>query len=174
MAGRSAEDLYRAVNRSEPGLIRIEADELTYALHILVRYEMEKRYFAGELDIADFPATWNALYKEYLGVDVPDDAHGVLQDSHWAIGAIGYFPSYALGSAYGAQFLRKMKETVDVEGCIARGDFGPINEWNRQHIWRHGSMMTPTRVFESATGEKFDPNVFCDYLEQKFGELYGF
>ncbi len=174
LAGYSAEDLYRAVNRSQPGLIRIEADELTYALHIMVRYEMEKRYFAGELKIADFPATWNALYKEYLGVDVPDDAHGVLQDTHWAIGAIGYFPSYALGSAYGAQFLRKMKETVDVEGCIARGDFGPINDWNRQHIWRHGSMLKPTEVFEQATGEKFDPNVFCDYLEQKFGELYGF
>ena len=96
------------------------------------------------------------------------------QDTHWAIGAIGYFPSYALGSAYGAQFLRKMRETVDVEGCIARGDFGPINDWNREHIWRHGSMLKPTEVFEQATGEKFDPNVFCDYLEQKFGELYGF
>lgn len=174
MAGHTAEDLYRAVNRSQPSLIRIEADELTYALHIMVRYEMEKRYFAGELAVADFPEQWNALYKEYLGVDVPDDTRGVLQDSHWAIGAIGYFPSYALGSAYGAQFLRKMRETVDVDGCIARGDFGPINEWNREHIWRHGSMLKPTEVFESATGEAFDPNVFCDYLEEKFGELYGF
>ncbi len=174
MEGYSAEDLYKAVNRAEPGLIRIEADELTYALHIMVRYEMEKRYFAGELSLDDFPETWNSLYKEYLGVDVPDDAHGVLQDTHWSIGAIGYFPSYALGSAYGAQFLRKMKETVDVEECIASGNFGPINDWNREHIWRHGSLKTPTEVFESATGEKFDPNVFCDYLEQKFGELYGF
>ena len=174
MAGRSAEDLYKAVNRSEPGLIRIEADELSYALHILVRYEMEKRYFAGEIEIKDFPARWNELYKEYLGVDVPDDAHGVLQDTHWAIGAIGYFPSYALGSAYGAQFLRKMKESIDVDRCIASGDFGPINNWNREHIWRHGHMYSPTELFEMATGEKFDPNVFCDYLEQKFGELYGF
>ena len=174
MEGYTAEDFYKAVNRAEPGLIRIEADELTYALHIMVRYEMEKRYFAGELAIEDFPSQWNALYKEYLGVDVPDDAHGVLQDTHWAIGAIGYFPSYALGSAYGAQFLRKMSETVDVEKCIASGNFGPINDWNREHIWRHGALMTPTQVFESATGEKFDPNVFCDYLERKFGELYGF
>ncbi|MBQ8263219.1 MAG: carboxypeptidase M32 [Oscillospiraceae bacterium] len=174
MEGHTAEDLYKAVNRSEPGLIRIESDELSYALHIMVRFEMEKRYFAGELAVADFPEAWNALYKEYLGVDVPDDSHGVLQDSHWSIGAIGYFPSYALGSAYGAQFLRKMRESVDVDGCIARGDFGPINEWNREHIWRHGSMLTPAEVFANATGEEFDPNVFCDYLEQKFGELYGF
>jgi len=174
MAGYDAEALYRAVNRAEPGLIRIEADELTYALHIMIRYEMEKRYFAGELSIDDFPAQWNALYKEYLGVDVPDDSHGVLQDTHWSIGAIGYFPSYALGSAYGAQFLRKMKETVDVDACVAAGDFGPINDWNREHIWRFGSLKTPTQVFEDATGEKFDPNVFCDYLEKKFGDIYGF
>ncbi len=173
MAGYTADDLYKAVNRVEPSLIRIQADELTYALHIMVRYEMEKRYFAGELAIDDFPATWNALYKEYLGIDVPDDSHGVLQDSHWSIGAIGYFPSYALGSAYGAQFLRKMRESVDVDGCIARGDLSPINDWNREHIWRHGSLYKPAEVFEMATGEKFDPNVFCDYLEQKFGELYG-
>ena len=174
MAGHSAEDLYKAVNRAEPGLIRIEADELTYALHIMVRYEMEKRYFAGELKIDDFPAQWNALYKDYLGVDVPDDSHGVLQDTHWAIGAIGYFPSYALGSAYGAQFLRKMGESINVEECIAAGNFAPINEWNRDRIWRHGSLLKPAEVFASATGEEFDPNVFCDYLEAKFGELYGF
>ncbi len=172
LGGCTADGLYRAVNRVEPSLIRIQADELTYALHIMVRYEMEKRYFAGELAIDDFPATWNALYKEYLGIDVPDDSHGVLQDSHWAIGAIGYFPSYALGSAYGAQFLRKMRESVDVDGCIARGDLSPINDWNREHLWRLGSLYKPTELFEMATGEKFDPGVFCDYLEQKFGELY--
>ena len=173
MAGYTAMDLYRAVNRAEPGLIRIEADELTYALHIMVRYELEKRIFSGELSVHELPGEWNRLYKEYLGVDVPSDAEGVLQDSHWSGGCIGYFPSYALGSAYGAQLLRKMKETVDVDGCIAKGDFGPINEWNREHLWRHGCLYRPTELLEAALGEAFDPNVFCEYLEEKFSALYG-
>ena len=172
MAGHTAEDLYRAVNRAQPSLIRTEADELTYCLHIMVRYELEKKVMAGELAVHDLPQAWNALYKEYLGIDVPDDKHGVLQDSHWSGGNIGYFPSYALGSAYGAQFLRKMKESVDVDGCLLRGDFGPINEWNREHIWKYGSSKTPMEIFESATGEKFDPNVFAEYLEEKYGRLY--
>ncbi len=166
------EDLYRAVNRAEPGLIRIEADELTYALHIMVRYELEKRIFADELEVKDLPRRWNRLYKEYLGVDVPDDKRGVLQDSHWAGGNIGYFPSYALGSAYGAQYLRKMKETVDVEGCIRKGDFAPIDEWLRDRIWRYGSLLTPSRVFRNAVGEEFDPTVFTAYLEEKYADLY--
>ncbi len=173
MAGYTAEDFYKAVNRAEPGLIRIEADELTYALHIMVRYELEKRLFAGELTVHELPQAWNAMYKEYLGVDVPDDAHGVLQDSHWSGGAIGYFPSYALGSAYGAQLLKKMKETVDVAQCVAKGDFGPINAWNREKLWQFGSLYKPAQLLESALGQEFDPNVFCQYLEEKFGELYG-
>lgn len=169
----TAEELYRAVNRAEPGLIRIEADELTYALHIMVRYELEKRIFAGELAVRDLPAEWNRLYKEYLGVDVPDDKRGVLQDSHWAGGNIGYFPSYALGSAYGAQYLRKMKETVDVDACVRAGNLAPIDDWLRERIWKYGSLLTPAEVFQNATGEAFDPTVFTTYLEEKYTELYG-
>ena len=172
MAGHDAEELYRALNRAQPSLIRTEADELTYCLHVLVRYELEKRVMAGELAVHDLPGEWNRLYKEYLGVDVPDDKQGVLQDSHWAGGSIGYFPSYALGSAYGAQFLRKMKETVDVDDCLRRGDFGPINEWNRQHIWQYGCLYRPGELFEKATGEAFDPTVYANYLEEKFSALY--
>ncbi|MBE7009568.1 MAG: carboxypeptidase M32 [Ruminococcaceae bacterium] len=170
---RTVDEFYRAVNRAEPGLIRIEADELTYALHIMVRYELEKRVFAGEIEVRDLPREWNRLYKEYLGVDVPDDKRGVLQDSHWAGGNIGYFPSYALGSAYGAQYLRKMKETVDVDACVRAGNFKPINDWLRERIWQYGSLMTPAEVFQNAVGEPFDPTVFTDYLEKKYGELYG-
>ena len=96
------------------------------------------------------------LYKEYLGVDVPDDKHGVLQDSHWSGGSIGYFPSYALGSAYGAQLLRKMKETVDVDECLKTGNFAPINAWNREHIWQYGCLKKPGALLEQALGEKFD------------------
>ena len=168
----SAEEMYRAVNRAEPGLIRIEADELTYALHIMVRYDLEKRLFSGELEVRDLPAEWNRLYREYLGVTVPDDRRGVLQDSHWAGGSIGYFPSYALGSAYGAQYLRKMKETVDVDDCVRRGDFAPVNSWLQEKIWKHGGLLTPSEVFRNATGEEFDPTVFTDYLEAKYTELY--
>ena len=174
MAGYTAEDLYKAVNRAQPSLIRTEADEVTYSLHIMVRYELEKQMMAGTLAVKDLPQAWNALYKEYLGVDVPNDRCGVLQDVHWSGGSIGYFPSYALGSAYGAQFLKKMKETVDVEGCLQNGDFGPINAWNREHIWQYGALYKPAQLLERVLGEAFDPNVYLDYLEAKCKDVYGF
>ena len=167
----TAEDVYKAVNRVQPGLIRIDADELTYCLHIMVRYELEKRIMAGELKVKDLPEEWNRMYKEYLGVDVPSNKKGVLQDSHWSGGNIGYFPSYALGSAYGAQFLEKMKETVDFEECVKNGNLAPINDWNRQHIWQYGQLYTPTQILQKTVGS-FDPTVFADYLEKKFTELY--
>ena len=173
LADCTAEQVYRAVNRVSPSLIRTEADEVTYCLHVMVRYELEKRVMSGELEVKDLADEWKKLYREYLGVEVPDDKQGVLQDSHWSGGMIGYFPSYALGSAYGAQLLKKMKQTVDVDACMASGDFAPINEWNREHIWRHGCSMKPGELLESVLGEPFDPFVYTDYLEAKFGELYG-
>ncbi len=169
----TAEQFYRAINKAEPSLIRTEADEVTYSLHVMVRYELEKRVMHGELKVHDLPGEWNRLYKEYLGVDVPDDKHGVLQDSHWSGGSIGYFPSYALGSAYGAQLLRKMKETVDVDECLKTGNFAPINAWNREHIWQYGCLKKPGALLEQALGEKFDPTVYTQYLEEKYGEIYG-
>ena len=173
MAGHNAEELYHAVNKVQPSLIRTEADEVTYSLHVMIRYELEKRIFAGQLAIADLPAEWNRLYKEYLGVDVPDDKHGVLQDSHWSSGLIGYFPSYALGNAYGAQFLAKMRETVDVDACIAAGDFAPINAWNRENIWRHGHRYTPAQLLDRIYGAPFDPEFYLTYLETKCHDIYG-
>lgn len=169
----TAEDFYRAINKVEPSLIRVEADEVTYALHVMVRYELEKRVMSDELEIKDLPREWNRLYKEYLGVDVPCDREGVLQDSHWSGGSVGYFPSYALGSAYGAQLLKKMKESVDVESCLRSGDFAPINAWNRENIWKHGAIFTPGELLERALGEAFDPFVYTDYLEEKYGDIYG-
>ena len=167
-------DLFRAANRVEPSLIRTEADEVTYPLHVMIRYELEKRVMAGELAVHDLPAEWNRLYKEYLGVEVPDDKHGVLQDSHWSGGSIGYFPSYALGSAYGAQFLRKMKaEGTDPDACLRTGDFAPINEWNRSHIWRFGSLYKPGELLDRVLGEPFDPDCYLDYLEAKVKNVYG-
>ena len=173
MRNYTAEDVYKAINRAEPSLIRTESDQVTYCLHVMVRYELEKQVMAGRLAVKDLPQAWNRLYKEYLGVDVPDDRHGVLQDSHWSGGSIGYFPSYALGSAYGAQLLKKMRETVDVDDCLRRGDFGPINQWNREHIWKYGSLYKPGQLLEMALGEPFDPNVYLDYLEEKCRDVYG-
>lgn len=173
MEGRTAEEFYRAVNKAEPSLIRTESDELTYCMHIMIRYELEKRIFDGDLEVKDLPAEWNRMYKEYLGIDVPDDKRGVLQDSHWASGLIGYFPSYALGNAYGAQFLAKMKETVDFEACIESGDFGPVNDWNREHIWKHGSLYKPVELLETVMEGKFDPDYYIDYLRGKCSDVYG-
>ncbi len=173
MAAYTWQDFYRAVNRVQPSLIRTEADEVTYSLHVMIRYELEKRIMHGGLKAADLPAAWNQMYKDYLGVDVPDDTHGVLQDSHWSGGAIGYFPSYALGSAYGAQFLREMRKTVDVDAALSRGDFQPMNEWNRQHIWRFGSLLTPAQILENTLRAPFDPACYLDYLEEKCRDIYG-
>ena len=168
----TAGQFYKAINRSEPSLIRTEADEVTYCLHVMIRYELEKKVMAGKLEVKDLPAEWNRLYKEYLGVDVPDDRHGVLQDSHWSGGMIGYFPSYALGSAYGAQFLHKMKESIDVDACLEKGDLSEINEWNRSHIWQYGSLYTPKELLNRVLGEPFDPGYYMDYLETKYREIY--
>ena len=173
MQGYTWQDLYRAVNRVQPSLIRTEADEVTYSLHVMIRYELEKQLMHGQLQVKDLPAAWNKMYKEYLGVDVPDDTHGVLQDNHWSGAAIGYFPSYALGSAYGAQFLAKMRETVDIDAALEKGDFGPMNQWNKEHIWRFGSLKTPREILDGALGAPFDPEYYLQYLENKCRDIYG-
>ena len=172
LADVTEEEIWRAVNRAEPGLIRTEADELTYALHIMVRYEIEKALIQGTLAVADLPAAWNAKYKEYLGVDVPDNAHGCLQDIHWSMGDIGYFPSYALGSAYGAQMLRRMEQDVDVWGAAARGDLAPITGWLREKVHQYGGLMEPADVVKNACGD-FSPEDYIQYLTRKYTELYG-
>ena len=164
---------YRAVNKAQPSLIRTSADELTYANHIMIRYELEKQLIGGVLDIKDVPAAWNRLYKEYLGIDVPNDSMGCLQDTHWSGGMIGYFPSYALGSAYGAQMLAKMNEDLgDVYADVAEGDLSKVTAWLKEKIHRHASFKKPGELFEEVCG-KFDPSYYTDYLTEKFTELYG-
>ncbi len=172
MKGHTAEELYRAINLVTPSLIRTEADEVTYCLHVMVRYELEKRIMSGELEVKDLPEEWNKLYFDYLGVTVPDDRRGVLQDSHWSGGSIGYFPSYALGSAYGAHLLEKMKASINVDACLQEGNFAPINEWNREHIWKFGCLKTPDVLLRDALGEEFSPMHYINYLEKKYSELY--
>ena len=148
------------INRSEPSLIRTEADELTYALHVMVRYELEKKMMSGEITAKELPSEWNRLYKEYLGIDVPDDKNGVLQDSHWSNANIGYFPSYALGSAYGAQLLNEMKKDVDVDAAINSGKLTAINDWLREKIWKFGCLYDPTDLFNMVCGDI--PPIFHD------------
>ena len=168
----TAERFYRAVNKAQPSLIRTEADELTYCLHIMVRYEIEKRLIGGTLAVKDVPETWNRLYKEYLGVDVPDDRRGCLQDSHWSGGSFGYFPSYALGSAYGAQMLKNMEAGMDVWGPVSRGDLSQVSAWLKEKVHRFGGLMEPAEVVKNACGD-FDPTVYTDYLVKKYSQLYG-
>lgn len=172
LADVSADEIWRAVNRAEPGLIRTEADELTYCLHVMVRYEIEKQLIGGTLEAKDVPAVWAKLYKEYLGIEVPNDRDGCLQDSHWSGGAFGYFPSYALGSAYGAQMLRRMEQDVDVWGAAAKGDLTPITAWLREKVHQYGGLMEPADVVKNACGD-FSAEDYIQYLTRKYTELYG-
>ena len=167
----SAEQFYRAVNKAQPSLIRTEADELTYCLHVMVRYEIEKQLIGGTLEAKDVPAVWAKLYKEYLGIEVPNDRDGCLQDSHWSGGAFGYFPSYALGSAYGAQMLRRMEQDVDVWGAAAKGDLTPITAWLREKVHQYGGLMEPADVVKNACGD-FSAEDYIQYLTRKYTGLY--
>ena len=174
LADVTAEQMFRAVNRVEPSLVRTEADELTYCMHVMIRYELEKQMMEGTLEVKDVPAAWNRLYKEYLGVDVPDDTHGCLQDSHWSGGMIGYFPSYALGSAYGAQMKHVLEAELgaSLDVLIAAGRIGDITAWLGDKIHRHSAMYKPMDLLHSVCGE-FDPKFYTDYLKEKYTRLYG-
>ncbi len=165
-------ELYEAVNVARPSLIRTEADELSYCLHIMVRYELEKRFINGEITVDEIPALWNAKYREYLGIEVPDDARGCLQDVHWSGIAYGYFPSYALGNAYGAQILHTMKRDFDVDAAVRAGDLIKIRDWLTEHVFSIASLTTPDEWIRAVTGESLNVNYFLDYLEEKFTKLY--
>lgn len=172
MEGISEEELYLALNKSEPSLIRTEADELTYPLHIMIRYDIEKMLINGDVDVDELPAVWNRLYKEYLGIDVPNDTCGVLQDSHWSGGMIGYFPSYCVGSAYAAQIYHEMSKTVDINAAIAGGGVEPIVAWLTEKLHRYGSLLTPKQLANSVLCGEFNPDYYINYLTEKFTTLY--
>lgn len=169
----SLEDFYKGINKVEPSLIRIEADELTYSLHIIIRYELERAVINGELAIEDLPAAWNKKYKEYLGIEPKSDSEGVLQDTHWSGGLIGYFPSYALGNLYGAQFLKKMKQDIPTyEEEVKSGKFEIITNWLKENIHKHGKLYTPSELIVKVTGEELNPKYFIEYLNEKYSEIY--
>jgi len=161
------------VNRVRPSLIRVEADECTYSLHIILRFEIEVDLIEGKLDVADVPDAWNAKMKDYLGVDVPDDAQGCLQDIHWSHGALGYFPTYALGNLYAAQLFEAMQRAVpDVWEQVERAEFAPILAWLREHVHRHGRRKLPVEIVRAATGAEPSAEPFLRYLEGKYRGLY--
>jgi len=167
------EQFYEAANRVENSLIRIEADELTYNLHIIIRYEIEKMLFNENLAVADLPKVWNAKYKEYLGIEPPTDAEGVLQDVHWSGGDFGYFASYSLGNMYAAQMTHTMrKELPQFEEWIAAGNLLPIKEWLTDKIYRFGKSKKPSELIMDITGEELNPDYLADYLEEKYADIY--
>lgn len=169
----TAEQMYLAVNKVEPSLIRTEADQVTYCLHVMIRYEIEKAVIGGDLEVKDIPAEWNRLYKEYLGVDVPDDRNGCLQDSHWSGGMIGYFPSYALGSAYGVQMLHNMERDIpQMWQEVAQGNLSSITGWLREKVHQYGGLKTPAEIIQNACGT-FDPLIYTKYLVEKYSDIYG-
>lgn len=174
LADVDAERFYRGVNRVEPSFIRVEADEVTYSLHIILRFRLEMALLDGSLAARDVPAAWNAEFTRLFGVTPPDDAQGCLQDVHWAMGGLGYFPTYALGNLYAAQFFDTLKKAVpDVPGLIARGEFGPILGWLRTNIHRHGRVYSAGELCQRVTGASLNPQHFLDYLSAKFGAIYG-
>ncbi len=171
--GVNLEDFYKAINKVEPSLIRTEADELTYSIHIIIRYELERAFMNNEITVEELPAAWNEKYKYYLGVEPRNDSEGILQDTHWGAGLIGYFPSYALGNVYGAQFLNKMRQdipTYDEE--VKNGNFAVIKDWLRENIHQFGSLYTPSELIVKVTGEELNPKYFLEYLNKKYGEIY--
>jgi carboxypeptidase Taq len=174
LAGVSDDDWYRAVNDVRPSLIRTESDEATYNLHVLLRFELEKAMLTGDLSVADLPGAWNERMKRYLGVDVPDDARGCLQDIHWSGGAIGYFPTYTLGNLYAAQFFEQARADLgDLDGQFARGEFGPLLGWLRENVHRHGKRYRAGELVQRVTGRPLSAEPLLAYLRGKAGEVYG-
>lgn len=168
------EQIYGGANIVNPGLIRVEADEATYNLHIMIRFEIERLLMKGELDVDDLPEVWNAKYKEYLQVDVPDDRRGCMQDIHWSMGAIGYFPTYTMGNLYCAQFFEAAQEELgDLNAMFAAGDFAPLRRWLNENIHAHGKRYRSADLVEHVTGKPLSADPLMRHLEGKLRPLYG-
>lgn len=168
------EALYRAVNIVTPSFIRVEADEATYNLHVMLRFEIERSLLAGELGVRDVPGVWNRRFAELLGIEVPDDRRGCLQDVHWSFGLIGYFPTYTLGNMYAAQFWEAMRREVgDLEDAMARGGFDVLLGWLRRNIHGHGRRFDAAELCRRVTGRELSAEPLLTYLQEKFGAVYG-
>lgn len=172
--GLTAEAIYEASNIVEPGFIRVDADETTYNMHVMVRFELERAMISGDLDLGDLPGEWNRMYKEYLGVTVPDDRRGCLQDVHWSGGMIGYFPTYTLGTLHAAQYFDKACADIPgLEQGFARGEFKPLLNWLRTNIHRHGRTWLSGDLCRVVTGKPLSADPFMRHLERKLKPMYG-
>jgi carboxypeptidase Taq len=166
--------LFRALNRVKPSLIRIEADEATYGLHIVIRFELEQELLHGQLPVAELPEAWNSRVREYLGIEVPTNADGVLQDVHWSAGLIGYFPTYALGNMIAGQlWARAHADIGDLDAQIAAGELGGLRAWLGENIHRHGSRYTTEELLERVVGGPIAVEPFIAYLKDKLSDAYG-
>ncbi len=172
LSGVDLKDFIRGINKAEPGPIRTEADELTYPLHIIIRYEIEKMLMEDLISVDELPRVWNEKYKEYLGVTPKNDTEGVLQDVHWSGGAFGYFPSYAIGNAVAAQIYAYMHNEVNVKECLEKGNLIPIREYLREHIHCFGSTKNMNELLIAMTGEPLNAEYYTKYLTEKYTKLY--
>ncbi len=172
LKGVDAEEFFRAANRVDETFIRVEADELTYPLHILIRYEIERMIFEGQIDVDDLPAIWNKKMKQYLNLDVEKPSQGILQDVHWSTGMFGYFPTYALGSAYAAQIYYTIKEELDFERLVREDDIAEINRFLKEKVHCYGKSKTPEEILVALTGEPFNPQYYARYLKEKYRDIY--
>jgi len=171
--GQDAESLYRAVNRVRPDLIRVEADEVTYNFHIMLRFELELALLEGTLKVSELPEAWNARMGEFLGVTPPDDTQGVLQDIHWSAGLIGYFPTYTLGNLLSVQLLDAAKQDADIAADLQKAEYGRLREWLVQNVHQFGRSRTPGEIVMGATGRPLSADAYVTYLEDKYGDIYG-
>ena len=170
----SVDDLYFAINNVESSFIRVEADEVTYNLHILLRFEMEQALMNGGLKAVDVPGAWNETFEKYFGITPPDDAHGCLQDIHWSFGGIGYFPTYTLGNLYAAQLFEQARVDVgDLDAQFAAGDFLPLKTWLNEKIHQPGQKYRASELVEVVTGKPLSSAPLIRHLKTKFGALYG-
>lgn len=168
------EGFYKAINRVQPSFIRVEADELTYNLHVMVRFEIESSILKGTLAVADMPEAWNALYESYLGVHPPTDSLGCLQDVHWSMGSIGYFPTYSMGNLLSYQIWRKLQSEIgDTDALIEAGEFAPILGWLQENIYQAGCKYPPKELVQRVTGKPMDPTDYIDGLNAKYSDIYG-
>ncbi len=168
LADVTADELYAALNHVEAQPIRVEADELTYNFHVMLRYEIEKAVIEGDLSVREIPSAWNKKMKEYLDVDVEDMSSGCLQDVHWSYGSIGYFPTYTLGTIYSGQIWAAMNDSFDVEKQVGTGDWSPIREWLGTRIHEHGGLYMPCELMSRAVGDHLNAQPYLDYLRQKY------